>query len=234
MTQCEIARATGKAQSYIHYILNGDRTPSVKMSVALEKATGVCREGWLWPEKHWNPYIPFSESISLCGYCPSKIHRIRKANELCLEIFSEASDKKKAFSDIFRVRKELNGLNHGQVLIFREIVNDSLVLLGYIAPPHIKRPKRLRGKKYAYVIESAKKGEMISVPHWPHDLPPKHPKVISHLGVTPKSFYRISSGRHLTMTWMSTTHPLIFNEKILQLYQQFVSELDEIWHRSLT
>ena len=76
MIQQEIADKVGHSQSHIHYILKGDRTPSVKVAVKLEEATGICREAWLWPERHLNPYMPFTDA-TICMSCPHRITRMK-------------------------------------------------------------------------------------------------------------------------------------------------------------
>lgn len=62
LKQNEIAFRSGHHQSTISKILNGDRMPSSQMAVDLELATGVCRMAWVFPEKHFNPYIPFDDA----------------------------------------------------------------------------------------------------------------------------------------------------------------------------
>lgn len=79
MSQCilnqqEIAKASGLSQSYIHYVLKGDRTPSLNTAEHLEEATGICREAWLWPDRHHNPYMPFVSGLNClaCANRPTK------------------------------------------------------------------------------------------------------------------------------------------------------------------
>jgi transcriptional regulator with XRE-family HTH domain len=55
--QYELADVVGTTPSMISYILRHERSPSVPMAEALEEATGVCREAWLFPERHFNPYF---------------------------------------------------------------------------------------------------------------------------------------------------------------------------------
>lgn len=79
LTQSEIARLTGTTQSHISEIINGWRDgkpapnrkkPSPEMCEALEEATSVCRESWIWPDRHWNPYIPLDHNgPTMCTGC---------------------------------------------------------------------------------------------------------------------------------------------------------------------
>ena len=91
-TQQKIADKIGASQSTISYILKGDRTPSKDMAESLEGATGVCREAWVWPERHWNPYMPFSES-NLCLHCVNRIVRIRGIVDHAEGCFKDNPDK---------------------------------------------------------------------------------------------------------------------------------------------
>ena len=87
-TQQEIAKKIGASQSTVSYILRGDRTPSKDMAESLEGATAVCREAWMWPERHWNPYMPFSAS-NHCLHCANRIVRIRGIVDHAEECFNE-------------------------------------------------------------------------------------------------------------------------------------------------
>ena len=68
LSQQEIADRAEISQSLVHYILNGDKNPSPETAIKLEEATGICREGWIWPDRHHNPYIPFTNGIN-CMAC---------------------------------------------------------------------------------------------------------------------------------------------------------------------
>ena len=76
LTQQEIADITDFSQSYVHYILKCDRKPSVESAEKLEIATGVCREAWLCPERHYNPYIPFYHGNNCLG-CENRKDRTK-------------------------------------------------------------------------------------------------------------------------------------------------------------
>ena len=72
LNQKEIAEASGLTQSYISLILKGDRQPTLETVDKLMNATGVCREAWLWPEDHYNPYVPFTDGKQ-CLLCARRI-----------------------------------------------------------------------------------------------------------------------------------------------------------------
>ncbi|MFV0422217.1 helix-turn-helix domain-containing protein [Oleidesulfovibrio sp.] len=52
MTQIEIAKKTGLAQSFISSILRGVRRASPKAAARLEEATGVHRLFWMYPGEY--------------------------------------------------------------------------------------------------------------------------------------------------------------------------------------
>ena len=57
MDAIELAKKTQKSKRHIDYILNGDRRPSPEMAIILEKATGIDRRAWLWPDEFQNPML---------------------------------------------------------------------------------------------------------------------------------------------------------------------------------
>jgi transcriptional regulator with XRE-family HTH domain len=57
LSRTELARKIGVTYQYISYITKRERTPSPGMAEQLERATGVKREAWVWPDKYENPYI---------------------------------------------------------------------------------------------------------------------------------------------------------------------------------
>lgn len=50
-TQTQIAAECGASQSYVCEILNGNKTPSADMARRLEKATGISRLHWMYPNE---------------------------------------------------------------------------------------------------------------------------------------------------------------------------------------
>ena len=231
MTQNEIAEATGFAQSYIHYVLKCDRIPSIKNAIKLEEATGICREAWSYPERHWNPYIPFSKS-SVCGSCNNRVSRTRKANEICLEHFKKAKDKRKAFNDLIKIKGIIHGHTAGQLVVFREIFPDKLVLLG--AGDNLRHGHSvLKGPRWQGLIDAVQERGVYSVPHWPHDIPDDtNPSSLMLYIEDPKSYHRISSGRHIVEFIISSQFTMEFSPEVLAALQEYNDELDAIWHET--
>lgn len=77
LTQQQIAAGTGLSQPYVHLILKGDRMPTETVADKLEGATGVCREAWIWPDRHWNPYIPVTAIAGNCLSCHNRMFRTK-------------------------------------------------------------------------------------------------------------------------------------------------------------
>lgn len=232
MSQYEIAKAAGITQTAVHYYINGDRLPSPKIAIRLENVTGICRESWMWPERHWNPYIPFTENSSLCGSCPNRIARIIRQNEICLDFFKKAENKREAFQGMVDIIVTHGGLCENHLILFREIFPDKLVLLG-VGGDKRHGPAVQSGKRWQGLINQMQKKISISVPHWPHDIPSGiDPSYISLHREDPKSYYRFSSGRHLVLVVMGTDITMIFTPEILAELESFVCELDAIWHET--
>ena len=103
LTQQEISDETGLSQSYIHYILNSDRIPSMETAEKLEAATGVCREAWLWPDRHYNPYIPFFKGYN-CLTCLNRKDRTRwmVGRMIKLTKKAESGSRLKAFFEVVK------------------------------------------------------------------------------------------------------------------------------------
>ena len=76
MTQKEIAVESGFSQQHISLILKGDRSVTLETAIRLENATGICREAWIMPERHWNPYVPFGDPDKCMG-CSNRSHRLQ-------------------------------------------------------------------------------------------------------------------------------------------------------------
>lgn len=53
-----LASIGGISTRYASDIISGKRSPSKTLAVILERATGIDRRAWLWPEEFPNPMIP--------------------------------------------------------------------------------------------------------------------------------------------------------------------------------
>ena len=226
MTQQEIAEATGRAQSYIHYILNGDRTPSMQMAEDLEKATGVCREAWLWPDRHYNPYIEFTDSKTCLG-CPNRQGRLWKVGETALRYFREAEDKREAFEALPLIGKILNGHDKSTVISFREITPKGLKYLGSWGDHYGK--EYIANEDLPWIIDKIRRGETIHIPHWPWDLP-EDAEPERHFGFKRqvKSFLATGHGR-VGFAIYSMSVPMLWTPEMIKRLESFVMELDTIW-----
>jgi DNA-binding transcriptional regulator YdaS (Cro superfamily) len=80
LKQTELAQVIGVSQSYISQILNGQKTVSPFLAEAFEDATAICREAWIWPSLHWNPYMAPGKTIDSPENCFScfRLSMIRK------------------------------------------------------------------------------------------------------------------------------------------------------------
>ena len=170
MTQQEIADATGYSQSAIHYIFNGDRIPSVNRALSLERATGICREAWLFPERHWNPYIPF-EDIKSCMTCPNRSNRIKKSIEMAEIHFEQAENKKKAFKGMIEIYKTYTSVK-GVEFVWRKILPEGLKLLACGGRYDYQLvPELLNSDTFKQLYQFALNKQSIVDPHFPYNIP---------------------------------------------------------------
>lgn len=123
MNQVEIAKASGLSQQYISRILNGDRQPSLESAEKLEKATGMCRESWLWPARHWSPYIPFS-APNTCVGCANRAGRIEWAIDRSAEYLKGAEDKCLALQECLDAMLHFNGYDDTVAMVVRYLHDD--------------------------------------------------------------------------------------------------------------
>jgi transcriptional regulator with XRE-family HTH domain len=169
MTQQEIAEATGRTQPFIHYILKGDRSPSISFSTKLEEATGICREAWMFPERHWNPYIPFNDLIA-CITCPNRPARIKKSIEMSEIHFEQAENKREAFKGLVEIKKTYTGIKN-VVFIWREIVPEGLKLLACTERDDYQTtPELLPNDSFKRLYQWALDEQSIVIPHFPYDI----------------------------------------------------------------
>ena len=54
-----LAKAVGITNRHLCDIRSGRRRPSVDLALELEKATGINRLAWLYPQEFFNPDMPF-------------------------------------------------------------------------------------------------------------------------------------------------------------------------------
>lgn len=231
MTQREMAEATGFTQSYIHYVLRSDRIPSVKNSIRFEQTTGICREAWLFPERHWNPYIPFSNSLA-CGSCANRIHRAKMVTKLLLENFDKTANKKENIKNFTEITRAFTGKTSGSMFLYREIFSDKLVLLG--AGGDMRHGHDvLKGSRWQGLIDAVQKRGAFVVPHFPHDIPNDTPPESLILYIEdPRSYYRFSSGRHLVYFVVSSISTIKYTPEVTNEFQDRIEKLDELWHQT--
>ena len=167
MTQQQIADATGYSQPAIHYVLKGDRTPSIEMAVRLEPVTGTCREAWLWPERHYNPYIPF-DNIKGCMTCTNRKIRTKKAIEIMIDHFATVDDKQQGFKNLLEIFNVYTGLS-GVIFFWREFRLDGMHLLAHTSesPTH---PEILRLEEFSRLTQLIKENEALVIEHFPYDI----------------------------------------------------------------
>jgi helix-turn-helix protein len=228
MQQKEIAKAIGCSPSAIHYILNGDRTPSVKMAVQLEIVAGICREGWLFPERHWNPYIPF-KGLTGCLSCQNRGTKIHKAVKVIEEHFIVHKD--------FQAMVDIIMLYLGQAgvaIVIRELDGKGFELCGWagelpsIAPIPKFQSKEELPQKYAW---GSTGNAILLVPHFPYGIPDRWKNEMDfgfHNKL--KSILSIQQGS-LNLSILSFKHPMAWPSGVIPILENFVWYINQIWIR---
>lgn len=123
-TQQEIAKRAGLSQQYISRIINGDRQPTVETAYKLQRATSFCRESWLFPERHWNPYIPFNRKPQ-CMRCLNRVERVRWITNRATRYLKQTEDKINTLNEIMNELVYLNGyINNNVSMGFRKMEDE--------------------------------------------------------------------------------------------------------------
>ncbi len=227
MKQNEIAKASGHSPQTISYIINGDRHPSMQMAEALEEATGICREGWMYPSRHWNPYIPFKGN-AFCVQCRNRVGRIRKSIEVMLVDFKVHRD----FTRISQISITYTG-QIGLLFVWRELTPEGLSLLGHAGEPPIPVVDMQTEEVTPEKIKWAREGtNTLSVPHFPYGLPDNWMREMRVLWDNQiKSLLSIMrSGLNLTL--LSFDEPMNWTPEALKASEDFVQEIADI-HNSI-
>lgn len=177
MTQREIAEASGYSQQFISKIINGDSRPHPDTAEELEKATGICREAWLWPEeRHWNPYIPFADARS-CLHCSLRISRVQKWKEVALSLI-EKNPSRKGLQELLEGIVQFNNYDteflhmcYGRI---DENGIEKLAWVGYDATPEVITEEYAMAR-FPWAWQLLKSGQDIYLPYVHEQLPVEAP-----------------------------------------------------------
>ena len=228
MTQSEIAKASGRSQSSIHYILNGDRTPSIKMALSLESVTGICREAWLFPERHWNPYIPF-DGNQTCATCPNRPSRIMKSIEMAETHFGRTKNKREAFKGVVEIYKTYTGIKE-TMFVWREVVPEGLKLLACSCDNDSQPvPDILPKDTFSRLYQFALNEQSIVIPNFPYDVPELCAEEINlFFKMKLKSKFSIARGG-LFFTMYSDVISIKWTDKGVKSAEKHVETISKLW-----
>ena len=179
MTQKEIAEASGYSQQFISKIINGDASPHPSTAVELEKATGICREAWLWPEeRHWNPYIPFSNARS-CLSCSLRISRVKKWREVALRVI-EKNPSREGLEELLEGIVAFNNYDtsfiHMAYCVWREDGCEMLARVGYkVLPDYVT--DEIANARFPWTWKLLRAGSDLCFPYIQESLPPEEASV---------------------------------------------------------
>lgn len=232
MTQEEIATCSGVSQQMISYVLRGDRRPSVEVAEKLEKCTGICRESWIFPERHFNPYQPIAEAQS-CFACHNRVTRMEKIGETGMRIFRESEDKRVALKLIVRLGHVYNAYPITILMSVAliqpegfEVIAQHGELNGAPLPDFIVK------EAVPKLHEYASKGMKETVLCWPQDLPDyvtEEEKQIGYQFGLISAVY-ISAGKIFWMLLSSTVN-FYWSEAMTDKLYHYTKELDKEWRK---
>ena len=194
------------------------------MAEDLEKATGICREAWLYPHRHWNPYIPFN-GLSSCVNCLNKANRIGKGIEVATAHFRKHKD--------FKVLAEIAVTYTGQKgigFVFRELTGENMRVLGYAGDLPFT-PQDVWTKEQSperYKLSST--DSSLIVPHVPYGLTEAQKAEMEvFVGMQLKSFFMITRGG-ISFLLLSFEHPVSWQDETIKGLESFIQEIADIYH----
>jgi DNA-binding XRE family transcriptional regulator len=229
MTQFEIAETADLSQPMIHYILKGDRMPSIETALKLERATGICREAWLFPERHYNPYIPF-ENVQSCATCHNRPNRILKSIEMAEAHFERAENKREGFKGVVEIHKTYTGVNWG-VFVFREVVPEGLKLLAcseYLDGP--PAPELLPKDSFKHLYQVALNEETVVTPHFPYGMSDSFVEELNlHFNLILKSILLIASDGIL-FSMYSDVVSLNWTQIGVKICEKHIKRISKLWN----
>ena len=231
LTQKQIAELSGCTQSHISKIINGDRIPTTRMALDLESATGICREAWLYPERHWNPYIPFN-GLTSCLSCQNRSLRSQKAMEMCIADFKDNKD----FTRICQIGITYIG-QKGVLMTWRELAYESksgiqgLRLLGYSIQGEspFPIPEMYTKEETPYRYQLVERGESMAIEHFPYDLPKVFEQEVRRFFDSKlKSILTIS--RHgLNFSIGSFLRQMLFTDELVSKTEEYVEKIATLY-----
>jgi hypothetical protein len=228
-TQAEIAQCSGISQSMISYIFNGDRTPSVDVAERLEKCTGICREAWLFPERHFNPYDPIA-GVRQCGVCSNRLTRMPQLADRILAYFKQAENKREAFKEMAKGGHIFNGYGDDLRTMFAEITDEGLVVLGWHGKLNGKEPYDFYPKRVVpQMHKEAKLGMNRIIKRFPYDLPASwktEAAIAEEWNVVSAVF--VSAGR-IGFCQLSNEYNFYWTEEMSANFKKVGEDLDQIW-----
>ena len=228
MTQHEISVTAHLSQPMIHYILNGDRMPSIETALKLERATGICREAWLFPERHYNPYIPF-ENVQSCATCHNRPNRILKSIEMAEAHFEQAENKREGFNGVVEIHKTYTGVNWG-VFVFREVAPEGLKLLAcseYLDGP--PAPELLPKDSFKNLYQLALNEETVVTPHFPYGMSESFAEELNlHFNLQLKSILLIARGGIL-FSMYSDVVSLNWTQIGVKTCEKHIKRISKLW-----
>lgn len=231
LTQQEISDATGLSQPYIHYLINGDRKPSIDTAEKLEKATGICREAWLWPDRHHNPYIPFYHG-SNCLSCANRKDRTRWMVERMIQLTKKSGpgSRLNAFFNIIEEARLGMGFPDSLRFIVLTIKPEGFICLYATGRPALPTPFLMPFGLVPLMSEELSKRNVIEIKDVYDDRIIDSPLDAAWIAERKiKAILAVSSKRMVLVTSSASDGPTFeWTDETAEVMKWMVNELDDL------
>lgn len=224
-SQRQLGEGAGISQQMVSYILKGDRQPSIEIASKLENATGICREAWLWPERHFNPYIPFSD-VMVCVTCKNVIGRVKAANKIFLRIFRETKD----FDLLVEAARVYHGIRNEEIdFRYREVRPDGFHILSTPAKTRNCEPVLTvehLGPNYELLLEQ---GYLALTWYPPLEQGVPQGRPIPYNLTLHSGLMVIGPKRRLVWSVSNYVSEMAFTQEMIQEMIEWTAQMEEIW-----
>lgn len=197
------------------------------LAVNLEKGTGVCRESWIWPERHWNPYIPLGKATS-CLTCLNIASRMWFTAKRIVKMVDAADDKPAFILTVPELIHGFNGFTNAVTIKLREVITDGWKLLACVGDCE-GQPELVTKNMSPWIIDKLIAGETVSFMNLPYDIPETEPLDRELTMATQQRSALILQREPLTFILYSSNIPMFFSDTYIEAIEYLVSKMAKSW-----
>lgn len=232
LTPAEIAVAADITPVMVYYILNGDRTPSEKLATKLESLTGVCREAWMWPTRHFNPYVQLCNkpSCSTCANRSGRIHHIMARAIAYLRI--HAPDRWAGLQTVSDYGRMISGYDDTVAIVFLRITREGVTFVTETRVNPDLPPLKgisLTKEDMPWFWAQVKAQRIIQSSVFPDGLEAASKKFIEFLQSRRTRSILLIPGKTVIFSMVSTRDIFSWDSSNITATTRFIDELDDIF-----